>query len=361
MRNPRLAKFGLLLAGSLAGCLLGEIVVRTFWPQIFERHPPGMYSEDPEVGYVLTPGFTGKLERSEFSITFTTGREGLRGGDLRARGPETVRILLLGDSQVWGFGVEDDQTVSHQLEGLLAERYPGLDVQVLNAGGPGYGTADEVNYLRARGEALDPDLVVLTFLPVNDFHENRSPAVTWAEVEDGYLVHRAGIAEPDSRPVLLRLKSWLKLNSHVARLASDALGYAALRGGLLRWAGSFWETGEGFTARDKETAVELLIGAGRAAADLGAGVLFVYTTGQDRVLSESYEAGRSQLVVAEAARAVGAHWIDATPGLRSHPERRTLFYPRDGHWTAAGHRAVADILCREIVSLGLVERPQAGD
>ena len=355
MRHRQLARLGLLLSGTVAGLLLGEVIVALFWPQIFERHPPGMYASDPEIGYVLTPRFRGTLERSEFSISFTTGREGLRGGNLSPRREETVRVLILGDSQVWGYGVGDDETLSSRLQELLAGRYPGSDVQVLNGGVPGYGTADELAWLRSRGKALDPDVVLLVFLPVNDFDENRTPAITRTAIEDGYLVWRSVTSESARQPLFLRVKSWLKFRSHLVRLASDAMGYLVLRGGLVRWAGSLWETGESFSSEDASRTRHLLEEVVRTAEELGARSMLVYTTGQDRILSPSYEPLPSRKVVEEAAAAAGVPWVDVTPPLRDRAERLELFFRHNGHWTAAGHRAVAEVVADELVSRGLID------
>ena len=42
----------------------------------------------------------------------------------------------------WGHGVSDEDTITRHLERFLTQRYPDLDVQMLNGGMPGYGTAN---------------------------------------------------------------------------------------------------------------------------------------------------------------------------------------------------------------------------
>jgi lysophospholipase L1-like esterase len=65
------------------------------------------------------------------------------------------RILILGDSVAYGTGVERDQTFAK----LLERRLDGVDV--IDSGVPGYSAYNEVEYYRARGRELEPDLVIV--------------------------------------------------------------------------------------------------------------------------------------------------------------------------------------------------------
>ena len=69
------------------------------------------------------------------------------------------RVVVLGDSTVYGHGVEDDETFSAQLDDRLGET-----VQVLNLGTPGYSSAQSINLMTMRGWRLQPDLVVIANL-----------------------------------------------------------------------------------------------------------------------------------------------------------------------------------------------------
>ena len=56
---------------------------------------------------------------------------------LAYRGPEcpspgTVRIILLGGSTTYGYGVNDDQTIDAYMRSLLPEHYPGRHFEVVN-------------------------------------------------------------------------------------------------------------------------------------------------------------------------------------------------------------------------------------
>lgn len=342
MRNLLLAA-----VATLAAFLLGEAVVRLVRPQIFPVHPPGMYLADPDVGYTLTPGFEGRLERAEFSAPFSVGPSGLRGED-GFREDSALRILALGDSQTFGFGVRDGETYAAALERLLQAR-TGRPVQVLNAGVPGYGTADQRNFLVSRWAALEPDIVVLQFLPVNDFVESRHPAVEWAAIVDGMLGNRANA--PAGDPTLFqRLRRWQKRNSHLATLLSENLGYLTMRMGLMP--GGAGLLGEDFTPEDDARVRALLAEIAGFARARGARTLLLYATSKADVIGPRYEPRPSRDAIAAASDAAGMPWVDANPFLRAHPDRLETYWRLDGHWTEAGHRAIAELLADELERRG---------
>lgn len=354
---PLLHSRGRELLGSLAlvtaslGLALGaaEVVLRLALPQAFDVHPPGMYVEDSTVGYVLTPGFTSTMRRAEFRQPFTTSPVSLRGQEPRPRRGNTFRVVCLGDSFTWGFGVPDDSTFAVQLEEALGARFPDLDVQVINAGVPGYGTADQLHFLTSRADLLDPDLVIVQFLPENDFLENRTPAQGGVIVQDGWLRTRPGTAEPSRiQPAWLRAQNWLKRHSHFASFVSERLGYLAMRTGLLGEIKAM--QGESFTDEDADRAVDLLRAIARLAGRRGAQSLFVFTPSQTPIVAAEPITPASARVVERAAREADAGFVDLTPLLRARSDRLRLYYRIDGHWTSMGHSAVAEILADRITT-----------
>lgn len=81
-------------------------------------------------------------------------------------------MLVLGDSFGWGFGVELDERFSE----ILEKAHP--DWEIINASVGGYGTDQQFLFLKERGAAFKPDVVLLLFC-VNDFEENTRPEEHW--------------------------------------------------------------------------------------------------------------------------------------------------------------------------------------
>lgn len=111
---------------------------------------------DGPVPYVNRPGFRGEI----WSRPVTIDARGLRGGT--DADDDRLRLLLLGDSVLFGIGLADDEAPAAVLPTLLDTA-----VAVLNAATIGYATIHEAAYLDAFGPALRPDVVVLGFC-VND-------------------------------------------------------------------------------------------------------------------------------------------------------------------------------------------------
>ena len=157
-----LAEFGLRLAGYEA---LYDVYSK---PELFWQH-------DERLGWSLEPGARGRYRGPrpfpmEFDTTIEVNSLGLRGPELSAREPGELRVVVLGDSFVAGFEVEQPETFCARLETLLRSRL-GRPVRVINAGVRGYGTDQSLLWYRERGRGLRPDLVVAVF-SANDFEDN---------------------------------------------------------------------------------------------------------------------------------------------------------------------------------------------
>lgn len=129
---------------------------------------------DPRRGWRNRRGFAARLvgltpELPVFEYTATVDGRGFRGtGPAEKPDPDVTRILLLGDSMVWGWGVDDEDTLGAQLGGALGTGY-----DVVSLGTPGYSTDQELLHLVDQGFALEPELVVLVFV-LNDIEGNAS-------------------------------------------------------------------------------------------------------------------------------------------------------------------------------------------
>ena len=347
IRRLLTAAFGFVLA-----LFVAELALRLFWPQVFPHHAPGMYTPHPELGHVLTPSFEGQIQRAEFKVGFQTNEAGLRGPSLRSLTESTVRILCLGDSFGWGMGVDDSQTYPARLEPLLLEQYPQLDIQVLNASTPQYGTLEELAYLEWKGEELHPDVVIVHFNPLDDFEQNRLPSGSRHEFRDNLLWHRESYSS-SIRPAFWQLIYWLKHHSHLIHLASERAGLIAMRAGVL----ADWERASSsyFTDEDSQLTEDLLTELGLVANRLGASVVFLYAPEKMQVLAGVEELLADAQVVASAADRSGAAYLDLTHAIVTDLEPSRFFLKEEGHWTAAGNELIASHLAKEIVSLGLLE------
>ena len=162
-------KLVLLLIGLAMGGLVSETLLRLAGVSY-----PQPYAPDPYCGTRLRPGFEGWW-RKEGAAYIQINRDGFRHGERRpAKPPGTYRVAMLGDSFIEAFQVPDEQTFCAQLERCLQNCSVLADsnVEVLNFGVSGYGTAQELLMLRHYVWQYEPDLVLLAVFPGNDLRNN---------------------------------------------------------------------------------------------------------------------------------------------------------------------------------------------
>lgn len=98
-------------------------------------------------------------------VNVKTNSHGYRGPERPLRKPARgFRVLGLGDSVLFGWGVAREDSGLARLEQRLAERLPGRPVDTINTGVPGYNTAMQAQVLASRGLAFEPDVVLVDFV-----------------------------------------------------------------------------------------------------------------------------------------------------------------------------------------------------
>ena len=134
-----------------------------------------VYVADPVLGVRLAPGATEKLSYGGNPVDVDPHRRGRPPRRRRCGPPAEGEILVVGDSQVFGLGVEENETAAAQLADVTGR-------PVVNAGVPTYGPPE---YARAARRApvprRRPRTVVYVVNFANDLfeaHAARTPSAT---------------------------------------------------------------------------------------------------------------------------------------------------------------------------------------
>ncbi|MEW6742554.1 MAG: GDSL-type esterase/lipase family protein [Planctomycetota bacterium] len=306
----------------------------------------GMFSsfDDPLRHFTLRPSVTLEID----GRTYRHNSLGLRDDEVTRPKPEgTFRILVIGDSYTYGWGVDQDETIPEQLRDNLERRYPGVVYDVLNAGVPAYDTAAEYGHLGALAPRVEPDLVVLVF-QTNDI----------TEVDHFYLDDLKTFYACDL-PLPRRAKAWLK-HSPVYHLVRRAYTNLKTRLGFEWFGEKEWGTTRAylglFATYCREHSLPLII----------VNLPHLQIAGSLHFTAD-YEAqhpgfSRQSRWVNEAARDLGVPCVDLLPTLqqRVRVEKQpveTLYVaagpPPDHHLNAEGCRLVARITAAALDDAGL--------
>lgn len=127
--------------------------IDTSWGMVV---PQDISRFDETYGWSLAPGTRSVSKATGRPVEYAINAKGLRGPEIPYDKPAgTYRIVLLGDSHTFGFGVPADAHFAALLEGYL----PGT--QVVNMGVSGYGIDQELLLLEREGFRYRPDLVMV--------------------------------------------------------------------------------------------------------------------------------------------------------------------------------------------------------
>jgi hypothetical protein len=157
-------------ASVVATVALFELGARLFVPEWTPKHAErNFWTYHERLGWAHHPQSQARHVHRDFSVTVRTNAMGFRDRDYPlAREPGERRMLFLGDSFGFGFGVEHDE----MLTSILEERHPHWEI--INTAVSGWGTDQQLLLLREVGRMLRPDVVLLLLHP-NDVEDNNAP------------------------------------------------------------------------------------------------------------------------------------------------------------------------------------------
>jgi lysophospholipase L1-like esterase len=289
-----------------------EPIPEDAWRELLHRP-----SAVPGLAYELRP------DAEEFAkgIWIRTNSLGLRDDEpLPGEGRPTVRLVAIGDSVTFGFGVGGDETYANVLERLLNSRFgsAGNRFEVLNCGVGGYAARDVAAVLEHRVLELRPDLVLY-----------------------GYVLN-----DPETEPIQ-QLHSYFQevewwQRSHLLRLLAERRRYLRIR----RFGGGNYLQ---YLHRDPDTwgsalaAFDRMRDASRGAEIPVVVVLFPILLLDDAGWS-AYPYHQAHAQVAQAASARGFFVLDLLPLYEEYEPSTLRVSDTDGHPNATGHRLAAEAL-----------------
>ncbi len=348
-----------------------EINLRIFGGPIQIFNPlNGFHDGDDVLGWRGKKSISRRFHTPEFDVLVRHDTDGFRRPEPPRPTEATQRLLILGDSLAWGWGVEQGQVFSDIMQRALAP-----DVAVYNRAVNAFSTGQEYLLLRQELAVRDYDQVLLivsrTDIGDNADDKKHRPAF---DLVDGELRTRnqpppGVLKNPVERFIddhsyavnfiswqLAALKRWWQTRQRPRAVTPDPDPVpAAARvqdspraGG--EPSGARAMPGYGVTER-------LLREIAATCRSRGVSLHLAYATTYLHRRNHPVEVGFRDLV-ADIASREGATFIDLNETLEPmYGQGMKPLIPRDGHWSPVGHRAVAEVLLKS----GVLRCPGRGN
>jgi lysophospholipase L1-like esterase len=355
--RAKLILAALALALSLAAV---EGALRVLWqpPPKFmaaQMAGTGLFVPDPDLGWRMAPDFSMEFrwfwgDRS----TIRTNSMGFRDIEHeRERSPDVPRVVVLGDSHAFGYGVEGEEMFTSVLRPLLPS------MQVLNLAETGYNTRQARELFQRCGAELRPDVVVLAFCQ-NDVAAQVIPGddtVTAKGDGDSWLMR--------SSYLLQFLRDRVNSNRGLVKLCvslgvkEELGGYDMLDPNIRPSLRTYPESLE----REWQQTCEEVRRLRDACATAGASLVLVSIPSvqsvdprrMERSLTyldytpADFEAEKPYRLLAELCARERIPLLDARPAfVESLRHGKLPFFEHDLHINAEGHRIVAGLLAPEL-------------
>jgi lysophospholipase L1-like esterase len=172
-----------------------------------------LHQFDPEVGWKCLPNLDARYSLpGSFDVRVQCNSRGIRDSDKGYTKPLGIRrIIILGDSFMWGYGVENSEMFSTVLQELV----PGSET--INFGVNGYSTVQELVRLETEGLRYEPDVTLLVFVwnDLEDNFDDKNGGRPVAVIQNDNSLRIAN--RPVKRPWKSPLQQWLRHHSHLFR------------------------------------------------------------------------------------------------------------------------------------------------
>src|SRR5688572_31795737 len=347
-----LINLSLMIISTLFALFLSEIALRLIGlePLYVSPERDRFWKYDSLLGWAHQPGQEGIFETPQFRTAVRINEKGLRDrGHSYEPENDVERVLVLGDSFAWGYGVEESERFSQLLE-------KSLGVEVINASVSGYSTDQELLWYRNEGIKYETNLVILV-IAGNDVGDNDQQLVSTIYykpkfvIEDGELV-LTGHPVPKTSTQGKFIYSLSQRSAFAFFLVQRYFDLISLYGKTkVNSAQAGSPVSDINAEREPFKLTIALVNEIRNIAESRKAKFMIVTT--DRWWNYRSEETYEDFITTLQGEGFLVLDVESMPGF--DPE--VMVIPDDGHWSRDGHEFVSDRIREFIESNELIDRP----
>ena len=270
-------------------------------------------SDDPLIAHEHAPNRSARL----MGVDVTTNSQGLRDREISVAAEQgTLRIMMLGDSLTFGWGVAVEDTFSNRVEQMY--RQDDVNAEVINTGVGNWNTIQQVQFFLTKGYRFEPDIVVLNYF-VNDAEPvPQSRAPSWLMRHCYLCVFVAGRLDTLKR-LVTEGQSWEEYYLSLYR-DGEAPGWKGARAALERLA-----------TYCKKHDIRLVIASLPELHDV-----------------KNYPFSKVTELLRQTTKDLDLEFVDVLPEMQHEDARRLWVTPPDPHPNALAHKYIAEGLYRAL-------------
>ena len=324
-------------------CLGGEVLLRIVEHPLSKPFINANSWQEPSdiLGFTMAPNFGG---RGPLDVWVKINSQGLR-SDVEyewAKPQDEIRILGIGDSFTFGWGVSLEESFLQRLEHRL-HQMTGSDIETINAGVPGWNLNHYYVYLKERGIRYSPDVIVLSYF-INDVPNSIQETIPANPKHQRGWEHKGGLFRfsylfnfVKSFANNIRRKNRFKRIDHLSQIEARWKELAKAGSSLII------DSGEEQT-RASSQIIKTLFKKIQFIANQHDSRLIIMLIPDVAQLHQP-EMQHINRVLTSITEEMNIAFTDMTPVFESSSDPQTFyFWPKDWHTNALGHEKMAETL-----------------
>jgi len=361
MKKKILINCLIIISSLCLGLGIAELITRSYFPQqlaVWYQLKDGLVIHPPQFNLYL----------KKFNTYAQFNSYGMRGRNYTLnKNNDVFRVLLLGDSYMEALQVDYEDSFTNLFE-LALENNLKKNVEVINAAVSGWGTAEQLYYLKHYGYKFKPDLVLIAMTLHNDIFDNLRENYYYI---DNKILKEKQIDEiPTLEYYLLHWKGYLASHLHIVQL------YRKIKHkSLIRTSGNKLDR-HLLDLISKDNSKELVYGieltkqliysldrynneilhANTAIVLIPLSIQLYNNKLTNFLNTYNYTLTDIQITKSqENLKSIGdelnIHIIDLLPPMKSwiNTTKQNIIVPNDGHWNEKGHKIAANHVVKELI------------
>jgi hypothetical protein len=361
--KKHLGNISLLLFSALVSLFLLEIALRIIPHEKFKVETPNperaiFWHYDPLLGWKHKSFQEGRFGTQDFDVQVKINGQGLRDRAYSYQRKDGVfRIIVLGDSFTWGFGVEHHDIFTEIMERDLR------NVEIINMGVSGYSTDQEYLQFKKEGSRYNPQLILLLFFEDDIYHNMlQTNFIIYSKPKFSLVNGKLVLTSMPSSEVSTIRKThyFLRTHSIIYNILIRAYLYSST-GPMKFFRRQVSRMKEWLNGNEMENPRDLTFAILRELVALAeaksARVVIVKVATHNDALE--YDSTRSDRL-AEFCRTEGIPFINLAAHFQSYLQvnkQASLQLPHDRHWNAEAHGLAAKIISSYLKEKALIPGP----